>query len=115
MPFAATREQMYALIFLSSLPVSISQITRAAVLPSVSGIELFLRGSSQDIAALNLAGVVGPLLGGMLVGVIGAKAVFLVVAGFLLVSAVSSLVAKIPNAEIGSGQKLSVSIVWRDF
>ena len=100
------------LIFLSSLPVPVSQITRAAALPSVTGIELFMRGSSLDIAALNIAGVIGPVLGGWLIGVIGAKAVFFVISGCLLAAAVFSIVASIPRPDIAMRQPGAIQAHW---
>jgi MFS family permease len=114
LPFADSLGQVYVLIFLSSLSVPVSQITRAAALPSVTGIELFMRGSSLDIAALNIAGVLGPVLAGWLVGVIGTESVFLVVAGCLLAAAVLSLFASIPRPTITSDRRLTPGTVWRD-
>lgn len=114
LPFADSLGQVYALIFLSSLSVPVSQITRAAALPSVTGIELFMRGSSLDIAALNIAGVLGPVLAGWLVGVIGTESVFLVVAGCLLVAAVLSLIASIPRPVIEPDLNLTPRTAWRD-
>jgi MFS family permease len=114
LPFADSLGQVYLLIFLSSLSVPVSQITRAAALPSVTGIELFMRGSSLDIAALNIAGVLGPVLAGWLVGVIGTESVFLVVAGCLLAAAVLSLFASIPRPTITSDRRLTPGTVWRD-
>jgi len=114
LPFADSLGQVYILIFLSSLSVPVSQITRAAALPSVTGIELFMRGSSLDIAALNMAGVLGPVLAGWLVGVIGTESVFLVIAGCLLGAAVLSLFASIPRPTIEPNRTLSPGTVWRD-
>jgi MFS family permease len=114
LPFADSLGQVYVLIFLSSLSVPVSQITRAAALPSVTGIELFMRGSSLDIAALNIAGVLGPVLAGWLVGVIGTESVFLVIAGCLLGAAVLSLFASIPRPTITSDRRLTPGTVWRD-
>jgi MFS family permease len=74
----------------------------------VTGIELFMRGSSLDIAALNIAGVIGPVLGGWLVGVAGAKQAFFVIAGCLLGAAVLSLMASIPRPDIAYRQRLRV-------
>jgi NRE family putative nickel resistance protein-like MFS transporter len=114
LPFADSLGQIYVLIFLSSLPVPVSQITRAAALPSVTGIELFIRGSSLDIAALNIAGVIGPVLGGWLLGVLGARAAFFIVAGCLLLAAVFSMIASIPRPERLFRQPLGFRVAWRD-
>lgn len=112
LPFADSLGQVYLLIFLSSLPVPVSQITRAAALPSVTGIELFLRGSSLDIAALNIAGVIGPVVGGLLVGFIGTKGVFFVIAGCLLAAAGLSILASIPSPGISKRKTLQLGVVW---
>ncbi len=114
LPFADSLGQVYALIFLSSLSVPVSQITRAAALPSVTGIELFMRGSSLDIAAMNIAGVLGPVMAGWLVGVIGTESVFLVIAVCLLAAAVLSLIASIPRPVIEPDLNLTPRTAWRD-
>lgn len=88
LPFATHLEQAYVLIFLSSLPMPGSQLVRSAALLSVTGIELFMRGSSLDIAALSIAGVIDPVLGGWLLGVLGARSTFFIVARSLLLAAV---------------------------
>lgn len=114
MPFAGTIGQVYALIFLSSLSVPVSQITRAAALPSVTGIELFMRGSSLDIAALNIAGVLGPVLAAWMVGALGTEVVFLVVAVCMLGAALLSLLPSLPRPDTSSRQKLNGRVVWRE-
>jgi NRE family putative nickel resistance protein-like MFS transporter len=114
LPFTNSLEQVYVLIFLSSLPVPVSQITRATALPSVTGVELFIRGSSLDIAALNIAGVIGPVLGGWLLGVFGARVAFFIIAGCLLVAAVLSTIASVPRPEVSFRQPLRPSVAWRD-
>jgi len=106
LPFTNSLRQIYLLIFLSSLSVSVSQITRATALPSVTGIELFMRGSSLDIAAQNIANVIGPILGGWLVGVLETQTVFFIIPGCMLAAAVLSLATSIPSPEIASGYRL---------
>jgi len=114
LPFADSLGQVYALIFLSSLSVPVSQITRAAALPSVTGIELFMRGSSLDIAALNIAGVLGPILAAWLVGAFQAEVVFFVIAGCLLAAAVLSMMASIPRPTIEPNTNLTFRAAWID-
>jgi MFS family permease len=80
----------------------------------VTGIELFMRGSSLDIAALNIANVAGPLLGGLLAGVIGTKAVFLVIAGCFLVAALFSVVAAVPSTTLTQRQPLRARVIWAE-
>jgi hypothetical protein len=63
----------------------------------------------------SIAGVIEPILGGMLVGVIGAKAIFLVIAAFLIISALSSLIPRIPSQGIDSSKSLYLEVIKRDF
>lgn len=105
LPFTGNLAQVYVLVFLSSLMAPMTRIAWAAALPAITGQRLFVRGSSLDIAAINMANVVGPVLAGWLVTLVGARSTFWVVVGCLLAAALLSLRARMPRptAEPRSG------------
>jgi len=114
LPFTSTLGQVYALVFLSSLLAPVVSIVRAAALPAVIGQKLFVRGSSLDIVAYNAANVVGPLLGGWLVSLVGARPTFFVVVGCLLGATFLSLRVVIPSPATENRRALGLRMVWHD-
>lgn len=114
LPFTSTLEQVYALVFLSSLLAPVVEIVRAAALPAVTGQKLFVRASSLDIVAYNAANVVGPLLGGWLVSLVGARPTFFVVVGCFLGAALLSLGAAIPSPAAEHREPLGLRMIWHD-
>ncbi len=114
LPFSSTLGQVYALVFLSSLLVPVAEIVRAAALPAVTGQKLFVRGSSLNIVAYNAANVVGPLLGGLLVSLVGARPTFFVAVGCFLAATVFSLRVVIPSPAMGNRGSLGWQMLWRD-
>lgn len=99
LPFTHTTGQIYLLVFLSGLMSPVVDITRSAALPGVLGRELFVRGASLDIMAITGMEILGPPLGGWLVGVVGARPVFGLVVVCFAAAAISSVAAHLPRAE----------------
>lgn len=114
LPFTSTLGQVYALVFLSSLLVPVAEVVRAAALPAVTGQKLFVRSSSLDIVAYNAANVAGPLLGGWLVSLVGARPTFFVVVACFLGAALLSLRVVIPSPAAKNRQSLGLRMIWRD-
>jgi MFS family permease len=88
--FTTSLPQVYVLAPLASL-------VWAVALPSVTGQELFVRGSSLDIVAYNAANVLGPVLGGWLASLVGSRPVFFVAAGCFVGAASLSMTASAPG------------------
>lgn len=114
LPFTTTLGQVYVLVFLSSLLAPVTRLVWAVALPSITGQKLFVRGSSLDIIAYNSANVVGPILGGSLVGLVGARPVFLVVVGCFLMAAIVTLSGAIPGAASERQEQLGPRMIWSD-
>jgi MFS family permease len=105
LPFSVNLPQVYLLVFLSSLLAPVTSLMWAAALPAITGQTLFVRGSSLDIVAYNAANVGGPLLGGWLLAIVGAKPAFFVVSCFLGAAFVS-MRAQAPAPRAASGEPL---------
>ncbi len=97
LPFTHTTGQIYLLVFLSGLMSPAVDITRSAALPGVLGGELYVRGVSLDIMAITGMEILGPPLGGWLVGLVGASPVFWVVVICFAAAAISSTAAHLPR------------------
>ncbi|NIN65898.1 MAG: MFS transporter [Anaerolineae bacterium] len=103
LPFTTSLAQVYVLIFLTSLLAPVASLVWAVALPSVTGQELFVRGSSLDIVSYNAANVLGPIAGGWLASLAGSKPVFFLAAGCFVGAASLSMRAAAapgPRAEI---------------
>jgi NRE family putative nickel resistance protein-like MFS transporter len=102
LPFATSLAQVYVLVFLTSLFAPVASLVWAVALPSVTGQELFVRGSSLDIVAYNAADVLGPIVGGWLASLVGARLVFFLAAGCFVGAASLSMraAARGPRTEI---------------
>ncbi len=103
LPFTTSLAQVYVLIFLTSLLAPVASLVWAVALPSVTGQELFVRGSSLDIVAYNAANVLGPIAGGWLASLVGSKPVFFLAAGCFVGAASLSMRAAAapgPRAEV---------------
>jgi MFS family permease len=100
LPFAHTTGQIYLLVFLSGLMSPVVDIARFAALPGVLGGELYVRGASLDIMAITGMEILGPPLGGWLVGVMGAKPVFGSVVLCFAAAAISSGAAQLPKVDV---------------
>ncbi len=114
LPFTSTLGQVYALVFLSSLLTPVAEIVRAVALPTVTGQKLFVRGSSLDIVAYNAANVVGPPLGGWLVGLAGARPTFFMAVGCFLAATFLSLKVAIPDPGAARRGSLGLPMIWCD-
>lgn len=114
LPFTTTLAQVYVLVFLSSLLAPVAGLVRAAALPAVTGQELFVRGNSLDIVALNGVNVIGPLLAGWLAGLWGARPTLFIAAGCLLGAALWTLPAKIPGPARDRREPLRLGLFWTD-
>jgi MFS family permease len=97
LPLTTALGQVYGLVFLISLLAPVTQLVWAAALPSVAGQQLFVRGSSLGIAAQNAAYVAGPILGGWLVSLAGAKPAFWAVVACFLAAAGLTLWIRMPG------------------
>ena len=106
LPFTVNLPQVYLLVFLSSLLAPVTSLVWAAALPAITGQKLFLRGSSLDIVAYNAANVGGPVLGGWLLAMVGAKPAFFAVAGCFLGAAFVSMRAHAPSPRAARGEPL---------
>ncbi|MGB3903632.1 MAG: MFS transporter [Anaerolineae bacterium] len=108
LPFTTSLAQLYVLVFLSSLLAPVTSLVWAVALPSITGQRLFIRGSSLGIVAYNAANVLGPIVGGWLVSLMGARPVFFLVVGCFVAAASLSIRAAspVPTAEVREPLKL---------
>lgn len=97
LPFTTSLAQVYVLVLLISVLAPLASLVWAVALPSVTGQELFVRGSSLDIVAYNAANVLGPVLGGWLASLVGSRPVFFVAAGCFVGAASLSMTASAPG------------------
>jgi MFS family permease len=97
LPFTTSLAQVYVLVFLTSLLAPVAGLVWAVALPSVTGQELFVRGSSLDIVGYNAANVLGPVVGGWLASLVGSKPVFFLAAGCFVGAASLSMRAAAPG------------------
>jgi MFS family permease len=112
--FTTTVAQIYALVFLSSIMVPITNLVWAAALPSITGPQLFVRGTSLDIVALNTVNVAGPILAGWLVNLAGARPTLLVAMTCLIAAALLTLRASIPGPEGRQKANWGPRLLWED-
>jgi MFS family permease len=75
---------------------------------------MFVRGYSLDIMVVNVANVAGPILGGWLVTIVGARATFFVVVACLLGAAVLSSRAVVPGPRTQQLASLGLSTIRAD-
>jgi MFS family permease len=115
LPFAANLQQVYLLVFLSSLLVPVSHVVWLASLPTITGPVLYVRGYSLDIVALNVANVIGPVVGGWLVGAVGPRPTFGAVVFCLLVSTLFTMRASVPSPRPGNAEPQGLGELLRDF
>jgi MFS family permease len=101
---ATTVGQVYALVFFSSLLAPVSRVAWSAAWPAIAGAERLMRGSSLDIVAENAAHVAGPIVGGWLVSLAGARPAFLAVVGCLVGAAFFSLRTTLGERGAGSSR-----------
>jgi NRE family putative nickel resistance protein-like MFS transporter len=106
--FTTSLAQVYVLVLLIGLLAPIASLVWAVALPSVTGQELFVRGSSLDIVAYNAANVLGPVVGGWLASLVGSRPVFFVAAGCFVGAASLSMTAAThgPTAEVAEPLRL---------
>jgi MFS family permease len=106
--FTTSLSQVYVLVLLIGLLAPIASLVWAVALPSVTGQELFVRGSSLDIVAYNAANVLGPVVGGWLASLVGSRPVFFVAAGCFVGAASLSMTAAAPGptAEVAEPLRL---------
>jgi NRE family putative nickel resistance protein-like MFS transporter len=106
--FTTSLAQVYVLVLLIGLLAPIASLVWAVALPSVTGQELFVRGSSLDIVAYNAANVLGPVVGGWLASLVGSRPVFFVAAGCFVGAASLSMTAAAhgPTAEVAEPLRL---------
>ena len=95
--FTTSLAQVYLLVLLISLLAPMASLVWAVALPSITGQELFVRGSSLDIVAYNAANVLGPVVGGWLASLVGSRPVFFVAAGCFVGAASLSMTAPAPG------------------
>jgi MFS family permease len=115
LPFTTSLRQLYLLVFLSSLFVPVTSLVWAAALPAITGQKLFVRGSSLNIVAYNVANVAGPVLGGWLASVAGARPVFLMVVGCFVGAALLSMRARAPAPPVTQRGPLSLTAIRSEF
>jgi NRE family putative nickel resistance protein-like MFS transporter len=114
LPFTVNLPQVYLLVFLSSLLAPVTGLVWAAALPAITGQRLFVRGSSLDIVAYNVANVGGPVLGGWLLVVVGAKPAFFAVAGCYLGAALVSTRGQAPAPRAARREPLGLGTIRSD-
>jgi MFS family permease len=115
LPFTTSLRQLYLLVLLSSLFALVTGLVWAAALPAITGQKLFVRGSSLDIVAYNAANVAGPVLGGWLASLVGARSVFFVVVSCFLGAALLSMRARAPGPMVAQRGPLSLSVMRSEF
>jgi len=113
-PFATSLTQVYVLLFLSSLSAPVTSLVWTASLPTIIGPRLLVRGYSLDIVIVNFAYVAGPILGGWLVTLVGAKPTFFVVVACLLGAAALSSRAILPGPRTQQLASLGLSTIRAD-
>jgi MFS family permease len=112
--FTVNLPQVYLLVFLSSLLTPVTSLVWAAAMPAITGQKLFVRGSSLDIVAYNVADVGGPVLGGWLLAVIGARPAFFLVAGCYLGAAFVSMGGQAPAPKTANRDPLGFGAIPRE-
>lgn len=115
LPFTTSLRQLYLLVFLTGLFAPVTGLVWAAALPAITGQKLFVRGSSLDIVAYNAANVAGPVLGGWLVSLIGARFVFFVAVGCFVGAALLSMRARAPGPAVTQREPLGLSAIRSEF
>ena len=113
-PFTTSLTQVYVLVFLSSLSAPVTSLVWTASLPAIIGPRLLVRGYSLDIVIVNVAYVAGPILGGWLVTLVGAKPTFFVVVACLLGAAALSSRAIVPGPRTQQLASLGLSTIRAD-
>jgi MFS family permease len=109
--FTVNLPQVYLLVFLSSLLTPVTSLVWAAAMPAITGQKLFVRGSSLDIVAYNVADVGGPVLGGWLLAVVGARPAFFLVAGCYLGAAFVSMGGQAPAPKTANRDPLGFGAI----
>ena len=115
LPFTTSLRQLYLLVLLSSLFIPVTGLVWAAALPAITGQKLFVRGSSLDIVAYNAANVAGPVLGGCLASLVGARPIFFVVVACFVGAALLSTRAKAPGPTVTQRAPLGLSAIRSEF
>lgn len=115
LPFTTSLRQLYVLVFLTGLFSPVTGLVWAAALPAITGQKLFVRGSSLDIVAYNAANVAGPVLGGLLASLVGARPVFFVVVGCFVGAALLSMRARTPGPTVTQREPLGLSAIRSEF
>jgi MFS family permease len=114
LPFTVNLPQVYLLVFLSSLLTPVTGLVWAAAMPAITGQKLFVRGSSLDIVAYNAANVGGPVLGGWLLAVVGARPAFFAVAACFLGAAFVSMRGEAPAPKTAPREPLGFGAIRRE-
>lgn len=86
---------------------------RAAALPEITGMKLFVKAISLSQLVFQMMSTIGPLLGAFLYALVGSSAFFLSAICYV-VSATILFATRIPSASRDAADKLSVRVVFND-